>query len=89
MLDRRHCKAELLTSSQEDVLKLVEVTEEIRRERRERLREIQWERDEIERQPKMLPPPMPPVPPPPRGGRYDERIYEKETIYDRDPRRYR
>jgi hypothetical protein len=72
------------------VLKLVEVTEEIRRERRERLREIHWEREEIERQPKMLPPPMPQVPPPPRGGgRYDERVFEKEVVYDRDRRRYR
>ena len=72
------------------MLKLVEVTEEIRKERRERLREIQWEREEIDRQPKMLPPPMPRVPPPPRGGgRYDERVYEKEVIYDRDRPRYR
>lgn len=72
------------------MLKLVEVTEDIRRERRERLREIQWERDEIDRQPKLLPPPMPSVPPPPRGGgRYDERVYEKEVVYDRDRRRYR
>jgi hypothetical protein len=73
---------------QEDVLKLVEVTEDIRRERRERLREIQWERDQIERQPKMLPPPPPRIPPPPTG-RYDERVYEKEVVYDRDRRRYR
>lgn len=86
----------LLTPSQEDVLKLVEVTEDIRRERRERLREIQWERDEIERhQPKALPPPMPQVPPPPMrggyggGGYYDERSYEKDTFYERGGRRWR
>ncbi|QIW94763.1 hypothetical protein AMS68_000281 [Peltaster fructicola] len=73
----------------EDVLKLVELTEDIRRERRERIREIQWERDEIERAPKLLAPaPPPPVPAPPRSV-YDERIYEREYIYDRDGRRYR
>ncbi|CAK4034772.1 Hypothetical predicted protein [Lecanosticta acicola] len=71
----------------EDVLKLVEITEDIKRERRERIREIQWEREERERVPKMLPPP-PPVPAPPRS-KYDERIYEREYIYDRDGRRWR
>ena len=44
---------------QEDVLRLVEITEDIKRERRERIREIQWEREESERLPKMLPPPPP------------------------------
>ena len=72
---------------QEDVLRLVELTEDIRRERRERIREIQWEREELERRPKMLPPP-PPVPAPPRSV-YDERIYEREYYLDRDGRRYR
>jgi len=73
---------------QEDVLHLVELTEDIRRERQDRLREIQWEREreERERQPKMLP--APPIPAPPRS-KYDERIYEREYIYDRDGRRYR
>lgn len=77
----------ILTNLQEDVLKLVELTEDIRRERRERIRQIQWEREEIERAPKLLPPP-PPIPAPPRSV-YDERIYEREYIYDRDGRRYR
>ncbi|SMY22614.1 unnamed protein product [Zymoseptoria tritici ST99CH_1A5] len=74
----------------EDVLRLVEITEEIKKERRERIRELQWEREEIERVPKMItaPPPMPPIPPPPRS-KYDERIYERDYIYDRDFRRYR
>lgn len=58
--------------SQEDVLKLVELSEDIRRERRERIREIQWEREEIER----LPPPKP-------RARYDERVYEREVDYYR------
>lgn len=65
----------------EDVLRLVEITEDIRRERRERIREIQLERDEMERKPKMLPPPPVPVPPPPRSS------YDREYIYERD--RYR
>lgn len=69
------------------MLKLVEITEDIKRERRERIREIQWEREESHRLPKMLPPP-PPVPAPPRS-KYDERIYEREYYYDRDGRRYR
>ncbi|KAK4542507.1 hypothetical protein LTR36_006759 [Oleoguttula mirabilis] len=71
----------------EDVLRLVELTEDIRRERRERIREIQWEREEMERLPKLLPAP-PPIPAPPRSA-YEERIYEREYIYDRDGRRYR
>ena len=80
---------------QEDVLRLVELTEDIRRERRERIREIQWEREEMERLPKMItaPPSLPPmIPAPPmgrNGGAYEERIYEREYIYDRDGRRFR
>lgn len=72
---------------QEDVLKLVELTEDIRRQRRERIRELQWEREEIDRAPKMITAP-PPVPAPPRSN-YEERIYEREYYYDRDGRRYR
>lgn len=68
------------------MLRLVEITEDIKRERRERIREIQWEREEIDRVPKMLPPP--PVPAPPRS-RYDEHIYEREYLYDRNGRRHR
>ena len=84
-------RAHTLICLQEDVLKLVELTEDIRRERRERIREIQWRREETERRPKMLPPPPPQIPPPPRSRYdYDERIYEKEYHYDRDGgRRYR
>lgn len=71
-------------------MRLVELTEDIRRERRERIREIQWEREELQRVPKMLTaPPMAPIPPPPPRARYDERIYESEYILDRDNRRYR
>lgn len=53
------------------MLQLVELSEDIRRERRERIREIQWEREELER-----------MPPPPKS-RYDERLYEREIVYDR------
>ena len=77
----------MLTIVQEDVLRLVEISEEIKKERRDRILEIQWEREERERRPKMLPAP-PPIPAPPRP-RYDEHIYEREYIYDRDGRRWR
>ncbi|KAK0364776.1 hypothetical protein LTR91_008505 [Friedmanniomyces endolithicus] len=81
----------------EDVLHLVELTEDIRRERRERIREIQWQREESERlpAPKMItaPPPLPSIPPPPMsvrgGGRWDEKVYERDYVYERDGRRYR
>ncbi|WPH05041.1 Hypothetical protein R9X50_00794000 [Acrodontium crateriforme] len=79
----------------EDVLRLVQLTEDIRRERRERIRELQWEREERERlaAPKLLPaPPLPgafPPPPPPMPPGYEEKIYEREYIIDRDKRRYR
>ncbi|KAL1310686.1 hypothetical protein AAFC00_000947 [Neodothiora populina] len=56
----------------EDVLQLVELSESIRRERRERIREIQWEREELER-----------FAPPKSRSRYDERVYERETDYYR------
>ncbi|GIZ45213.1 hypothetical protein CKM354_000839300 [Cercospora kikuchii] len=72
----------------EDVLRLVEITEDIKRERRERIREIQWQREERERLPMKALPPPPPIPAPPRSV-YDERIYEREYIIDRDGRRYR
>ncbi|KAH0005405.1 hypothetical protein KCU72_g16621, partial [Aureobasidium melanogenum] len=62
----------------EDVLQLVELTEDIRRERRDRIREIEWEREQLER----LPPPKPRSPPAKPRSKYDERIYEREVIYD-------
>jgi hypothetical protein len=36
---------------QEDVLQLVEISDEIRHARRRRIREIEWERDEIRTRP--------------------------------------
>jgi len=51
-------------------LRLVELSEDIRRERRERLREIQWEREERERLPQ------------PARGKVEERIYERDYVYD-------
>ncbi|KAI5203556.1 hypothetical protein AUEXF2481DRAFT_25962 [Aureobasidium subglaciale EXF-2481] len=62
----------------EDVLRLVELSEEIRRERHDRIREIEWEREQLER----LPPPKPRSPPAKARSKYDERIYEREVIYD-------
>lgn len=71
---------------QEDVLRLVELTEDIKRDRRERIREIQAEREFVERprRPLALPPAAPPWD--------EERVVEREIIYDRGappPRRYR
>ncbi|KAI4197847.1 MAG: hypothetical protein LQ346_002895 [Caloplaca aetnensis] len=67
----------------EDVLRLVEVSEELKRERRERIREIEWE----QRQPAPLKPRLALA-----GRPWDEeRIIEREVIYEGapPPRRYR
>ncbi|KAI4240169.1 MAG: hypothetical protein L6R40_005302 [Gallowayella cf. fulva] len=68
----------------EDVLRLVEVSEELKRDRRERIREIEWEQRHG------------PAPSKPRlaleGRAWDEeRIIEREIIYEGapPPRRYR
>ena len=67
---------------QEDVLSLVELTEDIKRDRRERIREIQAEREFVDRPRRPLA-----LPPPPWD---EERVVEREIIYDRPPpRRYR
>jgi len=74
----------LTRSSQEDVLFLVELTEDIKRDRRERIREIQAERDSAGRPRRPLALPQPPWD--------EERVVEREIIYDRGPpppRRYR
>ena len=72
------------TPLQEDVLRLVELTEDIKRDRRERIREIEAEREMAERARRPLA--LPPAP-------WDEeRVVEREIIYDRGPpppRRYR
>ena len=59
------------------MLRLVEITDDIRRERKERLREIQFERD---REMGPGPPPMPRIPPPPMRGGYGD----YESIHERD-----
>jgi hypothetical protein len=60
------------------VLALVELTEEIRREREDRLRQIRWERERDRDRGRFQP----------RGyGDFEERIYEREYIVDRDGRR--
>lgn len=72
------------TLSQEDILFLVELTEDIKRDRRERIREIQAEREFAERPRRPAALPQPPWD--------EERIVEREIIYDRGPpppRRYR
>ncbi|KAA6413806.1 MAG: hypothetical protein FRX48_02168 [Lasallia pustulata] len=67
----------------EDVLKLVDLTEDIRRERKERIREIQWEREHM---------PLPPVERrrPLELDWDEERVFEREVVYEppRGGRRY-
>ncbi|KAL8945051.1 MAG: hypothetical protein Q9216_000035 [Gyalolechia sp. 2 TL-2023] len=67
----------------EDVLRLVEVSEDIKRDRRERIREIEWEqRQSLPQKPRLA-----------LAGRPwdEERIVEREVIYEGTPppRRYR
>ena len=66
----------VLNPLKEDVEELVRLSESIRRERKERIKEIQRERERMERREK-------------EGGRkekegeeYEERIIEREIIYD-------
>lgn len=71
----------LLTTKQEDVLQLVEITEANKRDRRERIREIEFERSlPRERPRKQLALPWD-----------EEKIYEREVIYEGPSRggRYR
>ncbi|KAF2179373.1 hypothetical protein K469DRAFT_596436 [Zopfia rhizophila CBS 207.26] len=58
----------------EDVLQLVEISDDIRRKRRSRIRQIEYEREEIRDR---------------RPPGYDERFYEHEVSYDRHRHRYR
>jgi len=51
----------------EDVLQLVQLSEDIRRERRRRLREIEYEREELRH----------------RNRHLDDRYYEREIVVDR------
>ena len=72
-----------MANEQEDVLRLVELTEEIKHDRRERIREIKAEREFVERPRRPLA--LPPAP-------WDEeRVVERVIEYDRGPppRRYR
>ena len=66
------------------MLRLVELSEDIRHQRRDRIREIQWEREEIkdrdrwelEHRPKHEP-------------KYEDVIYEREVYEETGPRRHR
>ena len=57
---------------QEDVHRLVEISEDIRKDRRERIRQIEWERK------------MPPPPEPEPRMMLDQRPYEEDRIYERE-----
>ena len=67
---------------QEDILELVQLTQDIREARRDRVREIQWERDLIDGGN---------VRPGRRGIAEEERVVEREVVYEgrRPPPRYR
>ena len=74
----------LTDTLKEDVQDLVSLSERIARERKERIREIQFEREELER-------PRPIIKQLAAAPWDEERVYEKEVFYDRGPppRRYR
>ena len=55
----------MFTQLQEDVLQLVELTEDIRKDRRTRIRQIEYEREDLHR----------------ARPRHDERVYEREVVY--------
>ena len=61
-------------------MELVEISQDIRRDRHERILEIQWERDHV--------PPLPPLLSAPRRPMIDEkRVVEREVVYEgRRPR---
>jgi hypothetical protein len=56
---------------QEDVLQLVELSDDIRRDRRRRIREIEWERQD------------PRLPRPPVQRERETEYYERDIIIDR------
>lgn len=53
---------------QEDVLRLVDISDEFKRNRRRRIREIEWERED------------PRLPRPPLA---EDRLFEREVFFDR------
>ncbi len=60
------------------MLQLVEISDDIRRDRHRRIREIEWEREKIERDEIILRREREQE----RKPKYDERTYEREVIYD-------
>jgi len=58
------------------VLQLVEITDDIRRERHKRIREIEFEREKVEREEFTLSRERE------RKPKYDERFYEREVLFD-------
>lgn len=84
-----------LENQQQDVLELVEISQDIRRQRHERIREIQWEREHLPERRERRPPPQiieerrlmieerrPAI--------EEERVIEREVVYEgrRPPPRY-
>ncbi len=77
---------EVLKLLQEDVAQLVDITQDVTYGRRERIEEIQWERKDPRLAEDRLALPAPEERRP-RGYDRDERIYEREVIYEDVPRR--
>jgi hypothetical protein len=83
------CRKCLLTSSQEDVARLVGLSEDIRKERRKRAKEMEWENRVLPLPIETRPPPLAIEPPPPPRplpaerpwNREDERYIEREIVY--------
>jgi hypothetical protein len=73
--------------SQEDVLELVEITEDIKRVRKNRIRDMAWERERLKEGGALEPVPVREsrrlLPPP---GYEEERVYERDVVYDRERR---
>ncbi|KAI9676084.1 MAG: hypothetical protein M1817_000827 [Caeruleum heppii] len=71
-----------------DILELVELSQDIRRDRRERIREIQWEREHVpavtERRERRAigPPPMAALPPSGPVVQEEDRYFEREVVYE-------
>jgi hypothetical protein len=62
----------LTSQFQEDVLQLVELSDDIRRDRKRQVRELEWEREELR---------------PSRRPRDGNRYYEHEIVFDSRRRR--
>lgn len=68
---------------QRDVNRLVQISDDIRRDRKERIRQMEWEQ---RHPPRPALPPAPPVPQIAHKPWDEERIIEREVVYNRSPK---